>query len=1433
MSQLAGKAILYYKVLAKIGRAVWEKLPHLRHQTGTNRGTQIIAAVNYLWFLDGTHSKRNDYRMNHYCRIIYWMATFFIFSTVTLYPKIPGLRVEYITTEHGLSHNGAYLITQDHQGFLWIGTQDGLNRYDGHSFRIYRNDPNDLNSLTDNDIWDITIDGGGTLWIATLRGLNRYDSIHDRFIRYHHDPNDSTSLSSDKVAALYVDRSGNLWALTFDGVDIYDPASDTFTHLKHDPSNPNSLSHNKAWSMCEDQSGIYWFATDGGGLNRYDQKNRVFTHYRHDPSNPNSISNDLIFYVYEDKSGTLWLCTWTGLNKFDRKTEHFIRYKNNPDDSTSLSNDEVRHIYEDRAGQLWIATRTNLNLFNRKTEKFSYHFIGNGAITWIFEDDFGILWCGTASNGLAKCYRQNRPFINTVTGFSINNIYEDRTGKLWLATDRGLVNYNQKRNLKSLEIPSTIFSWGSDNLIVKNMYEDKDGTFWIGARSGLLTFDRNQNILKRNKQLDSILQNITQTGLKAWQGVREFAEDDMGTLWFSTNIGCFGFNKKTQDIIHLQNDPADSNSLGSNMVYCLVKDNDNILWIGTREGLNRYDPAKKTLVRYINNPNDSTSLNDNNVTWIYKSDKYKDLIWIGTKECLHQLNPKDGTFKRIKIKGKVSIGITNDAIEDAHGNLWIATRNSLLKLNPQTEINKNYKTSDGFPPFFERIFKDKKGIMYLIGTNGFASIHPDSIRDELRLPTIVISRFKKFNKETTLDTNITQIKEIVLPHEDKIISFEFAALDFTNPKKNQYAYKMEGFDNDWIYSDNKHDVTYTNLDPGEYSFRVKGTNHDGVWNEEGTSVRIIVTPPWWQTNWAYAFYVILIGSIVYFAWRFQLNRERMKQRLEMEQEQREKLQEIDTMKSRFFANISHEFRTPLTLIQGPVTQVLSGEFKGNLKELFELILRNTQQLARLINQLLDLSKIEADKMSLQIRRTNIVPFLQRIVVSFTSLAERKKITLNFASSKKMIEGYFDFEKLEKIMNNLLSNAFKFTEEGGMISVNIIDKLESKGEKPFSSTQINTTDFLEIRIADTGSGIPANRIDKIFDRFFQLDDSHTRKHGGTGIGLALTKELVELHGGKISVQSELGKGSTFCVILPLKKEYLKNYEIIEDSTEIENTTVATNSHASLPFDFDAEMNSAPDAAEKTLPNLPIILIVEDNPDMRRYIHDLLEPNYQVKEAVDGSDGFEKAINLIPDLIVSDVMMPGMDGFELCQKLKTDERTSHIPVILLTARASDESKLAGLETGADDYLIKPFDAKELQVRVKNLIEQRQRLRKRFSREITLQPRDIAITSADEKFLQRVMEIIEQHLSEPNFDVQIFTKKVGLSRVQLHRKLKALTDQSTTEFIRSIRLKHAANLIKHDHGNIAEIAYAVGFNNLSYFTKCFKKQFGMLPSEYNLKK
>jgi signal transduction histidine kinase/DNA-binding response OmpR family regulator/streptogramin lyase len=1098
-------------------------------------------------------------------------------------------------------------------------------------------------------------------------------------------------------------------------------------------------------------------------------------------------------------------------------------------------------MFEDSKGLFWIGTlNSGINIFNKDSKSFtSFEYdlndpkaLSSNMIYSIFEDNSGIIWIGPHSgSGIHKFDRLKEQFnpysyyLQKPVDLSIKDvypIYEDGSGILWIGTRNGLykVNYSHdsfKRYSNDPNDPTSL----SNNKIT-SICEDASSTLWIGTiGGGINKFDKEKetfiHYLHDPNNPHSISNDIV-LGLYI---------DVIGIIWIGTYGGGLNiFDPRNETFLHFKNDPDDSTTLNDNRVNSIYEDRAGNIWIGTWSGgLNKFNRKTGLFTHYTHNKNDSTTISSNEIFSIYEDSS--GTLWMGSfGGGLIKFERVKETFRSYRVSDGLPSETVYGLLTDDDGFFWLSTKNGLSRFNPITEEVRNYDMKDGLTDNefnFRGYCKTKTGELIFGGTYGFNIFHPDSLKDNSHIPPVVITDFQIFNESVPigfyekreriiLSNSITETDELELTYEEKIFSFEFAALDFHAPKKNKYAYILIGFEENWNYTDaDRRLVTYTNLDPGEYTFKVKASNNHGLWNEEGASIKIIILPPWWATPWAYLTYVLLIIGTIYFVWRMQLKRVRVKHEYEMSKFEAEKMHEVDEMKNRFFANISHEFRTPLTLIFGPAKDIAENyDDKNKVQQNAGIIKRNASRLYSLVNQLLDLSKLEAGKMKLEASEQNIIPLLKGYVLSFSSLAERKKIELKFSTTEENIKVYVDQDKLEKIVNNLLSNAFKFTPEGGQIGF-FIEKING---------------YVKIKISDNGIGIKKERLDKIFDRFYQVDGSHTRESEGTGIGLSLTKELVELHKGNIEVESEYGKGTTFKVLLPLGKAHLKPEEIVKRESAQKTDLTETE------FELIAEREKVKEKSEIDLiidTQKPLLLIVEDNSDVRKYITSHLEKEYRILEAPNGEEGLKEALGHIPDLIISDVMMPKMDGFELCEKIKTDERTSHIPVILLTAKATDKDKIAGYETGADDYIMKPFDSNVLKVRIKNLIDQRRKLRDQFRKEGLVEIEFKNITSIDKKFLKNVIQIINSHLSDTYFGVEILADEVSMSRRNLERKLTSLTGESPADIIKRIRLNRASVLLKQKFGNISEISLEVGFSNPAYFSKCFRKQFGITPFEY----
>jgi len=1134
-----------------------------------------------------------------------------------------------------------------------------------------------------------------------------------------------------------------------------------------------------------------------------------------------------IYTIYEPtygKPGELWL-TGGPLRIFNPETERYVQFLNDPDDPHSISSSSVSSICEDKSGVLWIGSALGINKLNRQKKPFkNYQYqprdsasLSSNIILSIYQDNDGILWIGT-TNGLNKLVRETgqcfRFSLYPEDGPRVNAIQEDSLGKLWLGTNRGIIQFDKY----SEEMQQYAVEWeGAPRGYRENISSicNDNNDLWFGASSS-------GGIHKYNITSGNFTHYLRYYSVN---DILEQLDDNECYLWFAGNtFGLLKMDKETGHYIMYGHNSRLPGSLSDNRIHVLCQSSSGTLWLGTGNGLNKLviGPGKPDSSKILEYKDYSTGdkINYRDSVGAYFDDNSADLYYEGPFISFINHTEEQG------LPSNHVVGI----LEDDGGKLWLSTLNGISRFDPQRKTFRNYYKSDGLPSnqFVPRAcYKNDQGELFFGTVSGLTSFFPDSIKDNPHIPPIVITDFRLFHKPVPIDpemaTNsesgfalpkhISRLDTIKLSYRENVFSLEFAALDYRNSLKNQYAYKLEGFNEDWIYTDaSNRTATYTNLDPGEYVFRVKGSNNDGLWNEDGTSLKIIITPPWWETSMAYSIYIIIIGSIIFGARRFQLSRVRLRYQVELEHIETERYQEIDKLKSHFFANISHEFRTPLTLILGPVSKMLNKLKGSEWDQDLNIMQRQAKRLLDLVTQLLDLSRLEAKRMKLKASERNIIPLLKGTVLSFASLSDTKKITLTFNSEREIIPVYCEKDIIVKIINNLLSNAFKFTPSGGQIEVAV---------QTDSDHNLDNEGTLVITVSDSGIGIARGRIANIFNRFYQVDSSETREHEGTGIGLSLTKELIELHKGAIAVESQEGKGSVFTVSLPLGKSHLKPEEIVEKFEQ-----------AGESFEPDRSLTKPEPVSEQqastSKKGLPVVLIVEDNTDVRNYIRGYLE-DYRCFEAGNGEDGLRLALKKIPDLIVSDIMMPKMDGVEFCKQIKTDERTSHIPVILLTAKADMDSKLEGLETGADDYLTKPFEAKELQVRVKNLIEQRRQLRERFRKDINPDPEDMPISPLDTEFLQKVMKAVNSHIEEPEFGVTELSKELFTSRQHLYRKLQALLGLTGQEFIRSIRLKRAAQMLRSHTDQITQIAYKTGFNNPSYFTECFRREFGQTPSSY----
>ena len=1379
---------------------------------------------------------------SHKSHFKWWVMLWWLIAPVLLFPQAERVKFERLTIEDGLSQSSVFGIAQDRQGFMWFGTTDGLNRFDGYQFVSYRYQPGLSGSLSNNRIYSIYVDREGVIWIGTGgNGLNRYDPVNDAFIRYAINADADLLGSNNFVTKIYEDQNNDLWIGTRgSGVCRFDRAKRVF--LKFIPRNHESQAALPTTiTDFAEVRGKLWIASEDAGITIFDYKHHKVIPFAAQARR--QLHSQFIPALYADGDSLVWIGTFdAGLYKYEVATETFAIYPG----IDELRGRKITSIFRDREGILWIGTSSGLYRLTKSQKGLQRYrhdvsdvtTLGNDLVTNIFEDRSGCLWIGTEGNGLSMVVKDPRNFnsidrmSNNSDGLNsniVNSISEDSQGNIWVGSDKGFNRIDRKTN--RIE-PLFRFPEEASYAAAMSVRMDQHGLPWFGTYGeGLfiptghvsellqLPLEKNNGFFRNLREVDDDFASLSSNLILS------IYFDHAFTLWVGTDGG--GLNQlvdaESGTFIRHHNDPANAHSINDNDVWSIYEspsERDSILWIGTASGgLNKLNRETNRFTHYKHDPDNPGSISGNRIYVIHESSD--GAIWLGTDSGLNRFHRQEETFEYFG----ANIGFPNDVIygilEEERGKLWLSTNQGLIRFDPNALEVKTFDVKDGLPSneFNSRAYyRSRNGRFFFGCIGGLVHFRPEHFAGNVSdyVPPVVITRFGRYSPGQNegmpiFEKGITAKEHIELSYKDNILTFEFAVLNYRNAHKNQYAYKLEGFNDNWIYLGTKHDVTFTSLAPGEYKLHVKGSNHDGVWNEQGTSLGITVLPPWWQTVWARLLFAAGFLGILYGVRCYEMNRQRLKHRLEIEQVEAQQLQEMDRLKSRFFADISHEFRTPLTLILGPFEKVLARIKDGEARADLRLMQRNAHRLQRMVEQLLDLSRIEARRMPLGACPDDIVQKIREWVASFVSLAESKHITMNLHFPEQPIIAYFDPEKLEKIIYNLLSNAFKFTPEGGEITVAVCS-----GSGSF-----------EFSVRDSGIGIPQEHLPHILDRFYRASDVLTGEQGGTGIGLALAKEFVELHHGGIHVESAPGKGSTFTVRLPLGRDHLSDDEIVEHV--VDGEMAEPSRHLQELKQAETEMKAVQTAA--TAKNgRPLVLIVEDNDDMRRYLRNCLQSDFEIVEAENGITGQQAAVKKNPDLIISDVMMPEMDGFELCEKLKTDARTSHVPVILLTARASGESKVEGLETGADDYLTKPFDVKELQARVRNLIEQRRRLRERFRRDIFTEPSEITTTSMDEAFLKKVVAAVETHIDDPDFATENLARASGVSRRHLNRKLRALTGQSVREFMRTIRLKRAAQLLQQQAGTVTEIAYEVGFNSIGHFAKVFREQFGVAPSEFS---
>jgi len=1309
---------------------------------------------------------------------IFTIIILFIFgNTSPIFAQNSNFTFEKLPAEIGWTDNSINDVIQDHRSFLWLATWAGLKRYDGYSIKTYRQElgksdglksnkitclfedsknrlwigtnytglyqydratdgfvqyakiAEDMNSLSNNNVWAISEDSDGFIWIGTEKGLNRFHPETKSFVHFEKSETDELSLSYDFVTTIGNSKEGDLWVGCEIGLNRLvkgeDGKSDYFIRYSLAPEGVdeyNFLQHNYISRIVPSQyePNTFWVATSIG-LKKvkyfpHDLSKIEFENFYADAKQPNKLSHRFVTDLYEDDEGKrLWIGTYDGLNVFDienKKFNHFFYEKNK---QNTLSNNVVKSLFKDRSGILWIGTDKGINNINLKAKPFkSIQLEGSGnfsnnIIACISpaksRDGF---WIGTKGSGLHFLPMKNgmpnpseisyHPFkINTVKGLSrfVSNVKVDDEGYLWITTEgAGLLKMKEEDIFSNVEISNAIQFTMEDELVddyVMTLEVSSDGKIWFGYwDNGIGQYDPATNTFMHFNFTSDFGINFQEYPIVH---LKEIEENGITYLWVGTRGGGlykvkFENRSKQLDLIKQYNyKNGEVGGLSSNSINCLyfleksTPSNSKELWIGTEYGINRLD------------------LTSDSITYFFE---------------------RDG----------LANGIIQSILSDKKGNIWVSTQQGISCIHPDGN-NQAIQNFDAYDGLKDNFFYDESaaiapsGHIFFGGVKGINYFMPEAIKMNLTPPQISITDFqlahesvpigKLASGRTILQKSIAETKEINLTHRDNVIAFEFVGLQFGEPQKIKYAHKLEGFNEDWVYTDaSQRIVQYTNLPYDNFKFMVKAANADGLWSES-VELNLNIAPPFWLTNWAYVFYLILFSALFYGVLRVTKMRTEFAHSLQLEKVEREKLEEVNKMKLQFFTNISHELRTPLTLIISPLEQFVKEQsFEKKLHKSMVRMYHNANRLLTMINQLLDIRKSEAGLMKLKVAEGNFVKFANEIILSFKGLAKQRNIKLNFLSEEEKIPLWYDRDQMEKVLFNLLSNALKFTPEGGRIEVHILSK------SVFQKNKNEQKEFLTIQVRDTGSGIPENQREHIFDRFYQVEKkSEEARKGGTGIGLALTKSIVKGHHGKIWVENnEIGEGSTFVVLLPLgdshfsEKEKIPSFQDSETITNYLNSDLLEGENKLLNVSNNEKVINS--SKEK-----PLVLIVEDNADIRAYLKESLESTYRIIQAEDGASGLEKATDELPDLILADISMPKMDGIEMCSRLKSALTTSHIPIILLTARTSLIFKIDGVEKGADDYVTKPFSMQFLEARIKNLINSRNQLKQKFAKKYDLSP------------------------------------------------------------------------------------------------------------------
>lgn len=1332
---------------------------------------------------------------------------------------------DHYSSSDGLSSVVVSDIVQDSTGFLWVGTPDGLNRFDGYGFKTYKHNPKESNSLNDNLIRSLHIDQSNTLWIGTRKGAARYNEIKDEFIRlpgvlYGHENSNEV-----RVLKILSDKRNHIWiAMQENGIFIYDPKVKEYRHFHADSAGDFQISSNLVTGLVYDRDAdIFWFTLRNGGLKRILMPEGKIEELENiNASIPGKEQLLDLFRIKENGTSYLLMLGYQHLYKVPLYADsiHATIISDLPFGNYQIG---INDILQTNQHEIWIGG-SPLMRYNSYTEEYfpvrhsidELYSISNDNVTSLFRDRFGVLWVGT-ENGLNKLDMRQKPFTyyseTSASKFrlppgEIQAIFSDSNNTLWIGIRKRGISLFRGDSVKHIQFESNLYPGFSGNNI-SSFLEDSKGRLWIGVMGGGLNMTEEPEAIWNDKVRFRYFRPDQSGGrfLDTWS-VRCIEEEDEYSFWVGSLKGIMyvRFREEADQLVvdsvrNYRHNASDNSSLIGNLVNDIYLDDKKNVWIATSQGLSvlRYDDRQ--MGRFTNFFPDSEDgrISQNSIKKILKGDENE--LWFATQGGgLFHYDLMKEKFTNFDAAKGFPASIVWEIQKHDRNELWLSTNEGLWNYDASNHSFTRFKTIDAlfnieFSEFSS--FKSSSGELFFGGKNGLLRFHPDSIEYNREPPRVVISGLRIFNQKVEvgdtilgkvlLDSALQYKRRLVLTHQQNDFSFEFLGLHFAAPEQNEYSYIMEGYDRTWKYtgSDNRI-ATYTNLPPGTYTFKVKASSKDSVWSKQNPALFVKVLPPYWRSWWAYVIYLIIITGILFLVLYFAHVRQKWQNELE-----------LDKLKLRFYTNVSHELRTPLTLLLGPIENLLNQE--TGFEESLKMMQRNARKLNDLINQVLDIRKLEQGMQEIRPEPVNIVQFTGDIVEMFAPLAGQKDYILSFRPDRGSHIINIDKEKFEVVLVNLISNAFKYTSPGGKIWVEINTKKKKR---------------TEISVSDSGIGISRSNLSRVFEHFYTVDQNPI---DGYGIGLALSNELIRLHHGEIKVESRSGQGSCFTVTIP------NDLPAVETNTKKEDSGY-------LPHIAIEEYSQTEENDENLQSGRPILLVIDDHADMRNYLRDQLADKYQVFLAENGAKGVDIAFDIIPDLIISDVMMPGLDGFKLTSALKKDIRTSHIPIILLTARKSSESQVSGLKTGADDYISKPFSFELLDLRIHNLLENRKRAHRFFKRMSNAEELDgLEIEGFDKTFLNKAFKAIHENFESEEFSVEEFAGMMSLSRTQLYRKIKALTGNTPVQLIKNVRMNRAAELLRSREMTVSETAYKTGFKDIAHFSRSFREFFGRNPSDF----